>query len=230
MNQIMRFIALPALLACIVAADDQGFEDRFDVKSDSFISTGRSDFFILEPNHQHVYEGVEDGKSVRLVITVQPETKQIDGVETRIVEERESLGESLVEVSRNYFAIDRTTGDVYYFGEDVDEYRNGKVVGHSGGWHSGEKGARYGLFIPAKPRVGQKFYQEIAPKVAMDRAEIVSVSETVTVPAGTFENCIKIRESTPLEPGTAEHKLYARGVGLLTDGELKLVKHGPMSK
>jgi hypothetical protein len=225
-QRVVWFAAL-ALTACIAAsADDQGFKDTFDVKRGNFVSTERSDYFVLEPGYEQVFEGNDKGKPARLVITVLNETKTIDGVETRVVEERESLDGKLIEVSRNYFAIDRTTGDAYYFGEDVDEYEDGKVSGHGGSWHSGEHGAHYGLFMPAAPKVGQKFYQELAPKVAMDRVEIVSTSEAVTVPAGRFEKCLKTDETTPLEPGVVEHKLYGPQVGLLQDGALKLVKHG----
>jgi hypothetical protein len=151
----------------------------------------------------------------------------VDGVETRVVEERESIAEQLKEVSRNYFAADKTSGDVYYFGEDVDVYKDGKVSSHGGSWHSGEGGAHYGLFVPAHPRVGQKFYQEVAPRVAMDRCEVMNLDEKMETPAGKFDRCLKTRETTPLEPDDQEYKVYAPKVGLLSDGSLRLVKYGP---
>jgi hypothetical protein len=81
--------------------------------------------------------------------------------------------------------------------------------------------------MPAKPALGVRHYQEVAPGQAMDRAEIVSVTETITTPAGTFKNCVKVEETTPLEPGSKEYKFYAPGVGLVQDGAVKLVKFGP---
>jgi hypothetical protein len=84
--------------------------------------------------------------------------------------------------------------------------------------------------MPARPEVGQKFYQEIAPEKAMDRFEVLSLSDAVDVPAGHYASCLKTEESSPLEPGVKEHKLYAPGVGLLVDGGLKLVRHGPQPK
>jgi hypothetical protein len=128
------------------------------------------------------------------------------------------------EVSRNYMAIHKTTGDVYYLGEDVDIYKNGKIVDHEGAWLHGTAGARLGLLMPGAPVVGQRYYQEVAPQVAMDRAEVVSVTERVTTPAGTFEQCLETDESTPLEPGR-ESKLYAPGVGLVKDASLVLVSY-----
>jgi len=83
-----------------------------------------------------------------------------------------------------------------------------------------------GLVMPGSPALHQKFYQEVAPGVAMDRAEVVSLNETLATQAGEFREVLKILETTPLEPGAAEAKYYARGVGLLQDGSLKLVKYG----
>lgn len=155
-----------------------------------------------------------------------PDTKVVDGVATRVVEERESKGNALVEVSRNYFAISKRTNSVFYFGEDVDIYRDGKVSKHEGSWLAGVNGARFGLMMPGTPLVGGRYYQEIAPGVAMDRAQIVSNTGTLGVPAGTFTNVLRIEETTPLERGAREYKSYAPGVGLLQDESLRLVQHG----
>ncbi len=81
------------------------------------------------------------------------------------------------------------------------------------------------IFGSGIPLIGSRYYQEIAPGVAMDRAETVSVTETVETPAGKFEKVLKSLESTPLESGK-EYKLYAPGVGLIQDANLKLVKVG----
>jgi len=212
-----------ALLATAGAAKDEGktpWRDTFAVDKAALANTGRNTYFILEPGYRLI---LEHGKDT-LIITVLDETKVVDGVKTRVVEERETKGGKLAEVSRNYFAIDKTTGDIYYFGEDVDVYgRDGKVTGHEGAWLSGVGGARFGLGMPGKPQVGDRYYQEIAPKVAMDRAEVVSLTEDVKVPAGMFKNCLRTRESSALESGS-EEKLYAPEVGLLKDGGFLLAK------
>ncbi len=216
--------AIILVVPALALADD--FNQTFTVAAENFVSTGKTPYLILQPGHQMTYEGTDGGQPAKLIITVLDETKQVDGVETRIVEERESVGQKLIEVSRNYFAIDKTTNDVYYFGEAVDMYKDGHVANHEGSWEAGKDGAKYGLFMPAAPAVGQKFYQEQAPNVAMDRVEIVGIDQATEVPAGKFEKCCKTEETTPLEPDTKEHKVYAPGVGLLIDGPLKLVKHG----
>ncbi|MBI4178398.1 hypothetical protein HY522_03110 [bacterium] len=204
--------------------------DTFQVRESDFVAHGRNRYFILEPGHQLYLKGKDDGEDADLTLTVLTETRKVGGIETRIVEERETKNGQIIEVSRNFFALDRKTNDVYYFGEEVDMYEDGKVSGHGGAWLAGIDGARYGLLMPGAPKVGYKHYQEIAPEVAMDRAEIVSVSETFKTPAGTFKDCLKVAETSPLEPGHPEHKFYAPGIGLIRDGGLKLVRHGPVKE
>jgi hypothetical protein len=227
MRRLLASIAMITLLTSAViaaaAADDlDQWTNDFAAEKDALVSTGRNNFFILEPGYQLVLEKDKE----RLVVTVLNETKKVDGVETRIIEERETNDGQPIEVSRNYFAISKRTGSVYYFGEDVDMYKNGKVVSHEGSWLSGVDGARFGLMMPAVPLLGARFQQEVAPTVALDRAEIVSVTDTLTTPAGEFKNCLKTKETTPLEPDALEHKRYAPGIGLIDDAGLKLVRYG----
>jgi len=165
------------------------------------------------------------GGQTQLQVTVLSAVKQIGNVETRVVEERETENGQLSEVSRNYFAIGKRTNSVYYFGEDVDVYKNGRVLNHEGSWIAGSNGTQYGLMMPGLPLVSSKYPQELAPKVAMDRAEIISVNETLKTPAGEFKDVLKILETTPLESGAREYKYYTAGVGLLQDGSLKLIRY-----
>jgi len=213
------FIALVASALATNPQADQGWRDAFTVKRDNFVDRGSSPYFVLEPGYRL---RLEDGKN-SLTVTVLNDTKVVDGVKTRVVEERETKDGQLAEVSRNFFAIDKTTMDVYYFGESVDIYKNGQVSSHEGQWLSGENGAKFGLMIPGKPRVGDKYYQENAPGVARDRAEIISTSEEFKVPAGSFRNCVRTRESSEIESGV-EEKGYAPNVGLIKDADFLLVK------
>jgi hypothetical protein len=201
--------------------------ETFAEEEGDFASTGKNPYFILQPGYRLVYEENQGDKKTRLVITVLGETKKVGNVETRIVEERETENGELTEISRNYYAISRRTNSVYYFGEDVDEYKDGKVAGHGGTWLAGVDGAKYGLMMAGTPIVGARYCQEVAPGKAMDRAEIVSLTETLETKAGTFKNCLKTEESTPLEPGSTAFKVYAPGVGLVQDGGLVLVEYGP---
>jgi hypothetical protein len=136
--------------------DARAFTAQFEFAEGELVSTGTNPYFVLEPGFVSQFEG-EDGT---LVITVLAETKKIGAVETRVVEERETDEGELVEVSRNYFAISKRTNDVYYFGEDVDNYEDGKLKNHGGSWLAGQDGARAGLMMPGTPLIGARHYQE----------------------------------------------------------------------
>ncbi len=226
---LITFAATLSLVTTSLGDDTGKFTETFDVAKKDLSPTGKSSYFVLEPGFVAIYEGKEHGRKTVLTITVTSETKVVDGVKTRVVEEKETAEDEIVEISRNFFAISKSTGDVYYFGEESDTYKNGKVANRAGSWMSGVDGAHFGLAMPAKPKVGAAYYQEHAPGKAMDRAEVVSVSETVTTPAGEFKNCVKTKETTPLEMGH-EFKFYAAGVGLIKDSDLSLVKFGSNAK
>ena len=203
-------------------ADNDSWTADFPLNKRELSSIGRNPYFILEPGYQLVYEHGEK----RLVITVLNETKIVDGVETRVVEERESKNGQPIEISRNYFAISKRTNSVFYFGEEVDFYKGSKVTSHDGAWLAGKNGAKLGLIMPGQILLKGRYYQEIAPGVAMDRAEIVSMDQTIETPAGKFAGCVKTIDTTPLEPHTKEYKYYAPGIGLVQEESMKLVKHG----
>src|SRR4051812_1598781 len=96
-----RFLALAASGLALVlgslsllGAQGQGAEREwtkaFPVEPGELSATGRNPFFILEPGYQLAFEGEEDGTPVALTITVLDETRRVDGIETRVVEERET--------------------------------------------------------------------------------------------------------------------------------------------
>ena len=203
----------------------QGWMTTFDLKNCDFVSSGENTYFVLKPGYQVILRGQEDGEELQLVMTVLNETKVVDGIETRVVEEKESEGGNIVEVSRNYFAMCKPTNNVIYFGEDVDMNEDGKIVSHEGAWLAGQNGSKAGMIMPGEVEVGLKYYQELAPGVVEDRAEIVSVNDTLDTPVGTFKQVLKNEETNPLKPGEKENKFYAPGRGLIQDETIKLVNY-----
>jgi hypothetical protein len=139
----------------------QGWITSFDLQNCDFVSSGENSYFVLEPEYQVILGGQEEGEELQLVMTVLNETKVVDGVETRFVEEKETEGGNLVEVSRNYFAMCKPTNNAFYFGEDVDMYEDGKIVSHEGAWLAGQNGSKAGMIMPGKAEVGLKYYQEM---------------------------------------------------------------------
>jgi hypothetical protein len=202
------------------------YTSSFRTEDCTFSATGSNPYFILEPNYRQVLVANESDAGAELTITVLNETREVNGTETRVVEERETENGEIVEISRNFFAICDETNSVFYFGEEVDDYENGAIVSHGGAWLAGEGDNKAGLIMPGTVLLGAKYYQEIAPNIAVDRAEIIETDGELVVPAGGFDDVLVVAESNPLEPEVEELKYYALGVGLLQDEDLKLVEYG----
>ena len=83
--------------------------------------------------------------------------------------------------------------------------------------------------MPGTPLLGARHYQEMAPN-AMDRAEIISDDVTMKTPAGTFKNCLRVEETSGIDPDEKCYKTYAPGVGLIQDEDLLLTKYGQVKK
>ncbi len=190
-------------------------------------------YFPLQTGLFRRYEGEdEDGSFVELEITVLRKTRTVEfevddqwkKAETRVIQEREWVDGELVEESWNYFACCTKTGNVFYFGEEVDIYEDGEVVSHDGAWLAGEDDAEPGLIMPSVFLLGSRYFQEIAPDVALDRAEHVEMDLEIETEAGDFEDCVMVVETTPLEPGHESIKIYAPGVGLIVDSFLEIVE------
>ena len=223
---VVIFIGLSVPVACARSAalgDTAPWATDFDADPAHLTSVGRNPYFILEPGY---YIVLRDQAKNQVTVTVLDETRVVAGVEARVVEERELAKGQLVEVSRNFFAIHKDSHDALYFGEEVDTYKDGKVVGHEGTWLAGVDGAKAGLMMPGRARIGYRHYQEQAPGVAMDRAEILSTSEKLDTPAGKLANVLKVEETTLLESGEHEFKYYAPGIGIVKDEQMLLVEHG----
>jgi hypothetical protein len=229
-------LASLALLPFAAVADK--FTHDFPLATCHFVPYGGSDYFSLNPgrktyfnNRECVAAGDCDERE-ELTITVTNDLKRIlfnvDGERrvawTRVIVENEKADGELVEISRNYFATCLPSRDVYYFGEDVDIYEGGKVVSHDGAWLAGRFGAEPGIIMPDSGfLLGQRYYQELARGVALDRAEHVATDLDIDLQAGNFEDCIKTVETTPLEPGAQSIKFYCPEVGLVVDGDLKAI-------
>lgn len=223
-NAIYAAAVIMAIAICSTGCMEVrgSWQKEFGIPERALVPTGRNPYFILEPGFRLILESSTE----KVWITVLDETKEVEGVITRVVEEREWKKGKLIEVSRNFFAIDPETGDAFYFGEDVDMYKDGKIKSHEGAWLAGRNGAKPGMIMPGKPRVGMKYYQELAPGAAMDRAEVISLDETLQTPAGAFTHCLRTKESSALNFFEKEYKTYAPGIGLIQDQKLLLTGYG----
>jgi hypothetical protein len=239
MSEHKVWVALLVLLPLgAVAQEEVEFTDEFPVEECGFTPFGGNAFFSLMPGRRTYFNNAacvaagecEDRED--LVITVTRDVKKVwidddrerRPVWTRVIVEEEKENNELKEISRNYFAMCVPSRDVYYFGEDVDIYEDGRVVSHEGAWLAGRHGAEPGIIMPESAFIlGQRYYQEVAPGVALDRAEHVATDLEIDLQAGNFDDCVEVTETTPLEPDSESTKVYCPGVGLVVDNELEAI-------
>jgi RTX calcium-binding nonapeptide repeat (4 copies) len=186
---------------------------------DDFTTTIDNPYLPLRPGTTFVYENKDDNSTD--VFTVTHRTKIVDGVECVVVHDIAEVNGVLVEDTFDWFAQDRA-GNVWYFGEDTREYEPGnpEPINNAGSFEAGVDGAEAGILMPADPRVGERYQQELAPGIAEDYAVVLDLTATVNVPYGSSEAALKTRDVNPLDP-SVERKFYIPGVGnvLTTDAE-----------
>lgn len=196
----------PADMPYDVVIDPVDFEDT---------NITGNDFFPFPIGGTMVYEGQdEDGIVVRVEEEYTTQTKVIMGVTCIVVNAREFEGGELVEDTFDWYAQDKS-GNIWYFGEASQDIENGEVVSTAGSWEAGVDGALPGIIMLADPIEGLWYRQEFYEDEAEDVAQVLSVNASITVPYGSFTECLQTAEWNLLEPGVVEHKYYAAGVGLL---------------
>jgi hypothetical protein len=161
-----------------------------------------------------------EGNVSRVDVTVLNETKEILGIQATVVHDIVTQDGETVEDTLDWYAQD-TFGNLWYLGEDTKEYENGKVVSTEGSWQAGVDGGQAGIILPPDPQVGMTWRQEWYAGQAEDQAEVLALGEHVQVPAGTYENVLRTRDFTPLEPTVEENKYYAPGVGPVQEIQTK---------
>lgn len=173
-----------------------------------FSSTIDHPYWPMKPGSTWVYrEGAN-----RVEITVADRTREIMGIEARVVHDVVTEDGKLVEDTLDWYAQDRW-GNVWYLGEATTEYEQGKPPSTAGSWEAGVDGAQPGILLPAKPEPGMAYRQEYYEGEAEDRARIISVEQQASVPFGSFDHVVLTEDMTPLEPGLVERKYFAQGVG-----------------
>jgi hypothetical protein len=203
------FVILVALVIVVRLSIQKNPEYNSRVNPADFTIKITNPYFSLPIGKKLIYEEV--GGSERIEITIEGDTKKIMGVETLIYHDQVFQNGQLVEDTRDYLAQDKE-GNVWYFGENVDNYIDGKMKDHSGAWIAGVDGAQPGIWIKADHKVGDSYRQEYYRGKAEDRRDVVAVNLQVVTRRATYENCVKFYDWTPLDPGSREHKYYCPGV------------------
>jgi len=187
----------------------------------NFVRVVDNKFFPLSPGTTFYYTGEKDGVPTTDVFEVTHQTKVILGVTCIEVRDRGFEDGVLSESTLDWFAQD-VLGNVWYFGEDTMELdENGNILSTEGTWQAGVDGALPGIVMEAHPRVGDRYPQEIAPGVAEDKAQVLSLSRSISIALGRFDDLLVTKEWSPLDPGVVEHKFYAEGIGFIRGDTIK---------
>jgi hypothetical protein len=214
-------LALALTIAALAAAALVTAQPSASPGPGDFATRIDNPWFPLLPGTTLVYRGTRNGKAARDVLTVTHETTVIRDVRCTVVHDRLYLGGRLVERTTDWYAQDKQ-GNVWYFGEATAELdRDGRVTSTEGSFQAGRDGAEQGLFMPARPKIGDAFRQEYYKGHAEDHFRVVSLAATVRVPYIASTRALLTKETTPLEPGVVDHKYYVRGIGTVLEETVK---------
>jgi hypothetical protein len=186
-----------------------------------FVRTIDNPWFPLKPGTVLTYQGEDEGIPARDVLRVTRRTERIQGIRATVIDDRVYERGHLAERTHDYYAQDRP-GNVWYLGEDTVTLKpNGEVESREGSFRAGRDGARAGIFMPAHPNPGDGGWQEYYVGHAQDRFRILNQHATVHTPASRSRHAMLIQETTPLEPGVVDHKIYVRGIGTVREETIK---------
>jgi hypothetical protein len=176
-------------------------------------------WFPLAPGTKFVLTGhaISGGglEPHRVVIVVTDLTKVVNGVRALVIWERDYSAGQLVESELAFHAQDNR-GSVWHFGEYPEDYEDGRFVGAPDTWIAGLAGAKAGILMLAKPRVGTPGYlQGLARAIEfVDCAKVLKTGLRTCIPGRCYDNVLLIDEWNPLVPEDGhQRKYYAPGVG-----------------
>jgi len=174
--------------------------------------------FPGEVGTRWIYEGKTDKGTEHIEVEVLEETRMVWGVAATVIRDTVHLDGALIEDTWDWYAQD-DAGNVWYLGEETHEYAHGKEVCACGSWESGVDGALPGIVMLAAPKLGRAYRQEYYAHQAEDLAELVALGIDVTVPAGTYHDCVKTRDLSAVERDVEEFKYACPGVGVVLEEE-----------
>lgn len=216
-TMLMSTAAAIALLGAGCGSDEpaalpQGSES-VELDPANFTTEIDNPYWPMAPGTSWVYRETDaEGNQQRVEVTVTRETRDVMGIETRVVHDLVTEDGEPVEDTYDWYAQD-ADGNLWYFGEETKEFENGKVLSTEGSWEAGVDGAQPGIVVPGAPEVGMTYRQEYYAGEAEDAAAVLSLDERVEAPKGSYTAVLMTKDFTPLQPEILEYKFYARGVG-----------------
>jgi hypothetical protein len=181
------------------------------INPNDFVTEVNHKYLTLKPGTKFVYEKKHGTKIERTEVVVTNETKLVMGVPTVVVRATEWQGDVMKEDTRDWYAQDKA-GNVWYFGEAVDNYKGGELRDHGGSWEAGVDGAKPGIIMPKTPTAGQTYRQEYLKGKSEDVGTIVAVGMRIAVPHGTYDDCVQVKDWSLIKY-EQEYKYFCAGAG-----------------
>ena len=199
----------------------------WNLKADNLVPRGHNPlYFPLKPGFKFIMERPDhpDGYYRKEVIVLdKTEPFNIPGIgkfEAGVVQEEEYFDGIWTQHALNWFAIDKTTNSIYAFGEVSWEFEEGNKV-FEGTWRAGEPDgngvAEAGLLMPGTFNLGARYIEDGSESESLAGMENMETGVTVSTPAGTFENCVRVREYSFTDPDDITDKWWCPGVGIAMD-------------
>jgi len=211
---------LAGLIAIALLAACSASPSASTIDPSNFVSRVDNPWLPMVPGTTFRYEGTRDGKAAVDIVEVTAETKVIDGVTCVLIRDTLTLDGVLAEKTDDWYVQDKD-GNVWYFGEQTATLDTaGNVTDTAGSWQAGVNGALPGIFMPAKPEIGQSFRQEYLAGEAEDHFVILLLDQRVEVPYRSFDKALITAEWTPLEPDVLSEKAYANGIGQIDEKDV----------
>jgi len=186
----------------------------------NFTTTIDNPYFPLPVGRTLTYTGTKDGQTQVDRVTVTNQTKLVaEGITARVVTDLATHDGTVLERTSDWYAQDKE-GNVWYLGEDTAHYLANGKVDTSGSWEAGVHDAEPGLIMPADPEIPQAYRQEFLSGEAEDTAWVVDRGGSISVPYGTVKNVLTTLEATRLERGAYDQKVYAPGIGIVSEQAL----------
>lgn len=195
---------------------EQVFLFRPNLEPRDFVTAVTNPYYPLAPGTRYLYEAQTEDGAERTEVHVTHKTRVVMGVRTTVVRDTVRLEGEVIEDTYDWYAQDKA-GNVWYFGEEVKNYENGKLKDTAGSWEAGVDGAVPGMIMLAEPQVGDTYRQEYYQGEAEDMGQVLDLAGTTTVPYGSYQDLLITADWNALEPKVLEHKFYAKGVGVVAE-------------
>ena len=184
-----------------------------------FVPVVDNPYFPLPVGTTLVYIGTKDGKSQTDRVTVTDRTKEILGITTTVVRDVARHHGDLLEKTFDFYAQD-DQGTVWYLGEDTTAFEPNGHTDTSGSFVAGVDGAQPGIIMEGNPRIPDAYRQECYAGQAEDTAWVVATTGSSKVPYGKVQHVLTTLESTRIEPGAYDEKVYGPGIGIVSEHAL----------